>query len=156
MNGLVELIFEEVPDVAVNSLVSDLLNGAAITEISHSELGRCESNSVENNYFKFLKLTEDATSIIVKTKEISIGGVIINRPLVRMLRYHNLNEVAVIFDSLDVAKNNQRTAILNMAAGTKVLAKRSGVREFYCGFEPASDQSTRLFSGEKIGPITVL
>lgn len=153
MNGLVELIFENVPDRDVGRLVANLLQGADVTEISHSELGRLDPSEVGDSYARLFEAAEEPASIFVKIAGASLGDVLIRHPLVRILRCNESNEVAVVFADTDVDAIDRRGAVLRMAAGAKVLAQTCGVTQFYCGYEPATDDRTRLFSGERIGPI---
>jgi hypothetical protein len=156
MNGLVELIFEEVPDAAVNLLICALLNGTVEREIQHSELGAREAKEIGGKYLELLRMTEGPASIFLKAAESSIGGVIIGHPLVRVLRCQDSNEVAFVFDSRDVRSSDRKDAVVKMALGAKVLAQRSNVTKFYCGFEPATDEKTRLFAEDVIGPLTAV
>jgi hypothetical protein len=156
MNGLVELIFEAVQNGAVKHLVYDLLNGAVVIGSSHSELGACELNTVDGDYLTSLWEAETAVSIFIRADQISIGGVLINRPVIRILRYQDTNDVSLIFDNADVIAGDRKEALRGLATGAKVLAKDSEVPKFYCGFEPATDEETRLFSGEVMGPIRSL
>lgn len=153
MNGLVELVFEKVPDRDVSQLVANLLQGAEVTEISHSELGRLEPSKVGDSYARLLKASEEPASVFVKSIGASLGGVLIRHPLVRILRYNESNEVAVVFVDTDVDATDRQDAVLRMAAGAKVLAQTCGVAKFYCGYEPATDDRTRLFCGDRIGPV---
>jgi hypothetical protein len=156
MNGLVELVFEKVPDGAVNGLVSALLQEAHITKVSRSELGDREPKEVEGTYLQLLKATTEPASVFVKADETCIGGVSIHRPLVRILRCCESSEVTVVFDSQDVVTTDRQDAVLRMAAGARALAESSDVAEFYCGYEPATDEKTRLFCKGKVGPLTAL
>ncbi|WDZ95954.1 hypothetical protein Herbaro_21160 [Herbaspirillum sp. WKF16] len=156
MNGLVELIFEAVQNGAVKHLVDDLLKGGVVIGSSHSELGVCELNVIDENYLTSLWEAETAVSVFIRADQISIGGVLINRPVIRILRYQNSNDVSLIFDSADVIESDREEALRGLAAGAKILAKNSEVPKFYCGFEPATDEKTRLFCGEVMGPIRSL
>jgi hypothetical protein len=75
---------------------------------------------------------------------------------VRILRFEGSNEVAVVFGSGDVDATVRQDVVAKLAAGAKVLASSADVPEYYCGFEPATDEKTRLFSRDKIGPLTTV
>lgn len=156
MDGLIELIFERVPDGAVDKLLHDLLQGQGILELSHSELGSLEPTKGTQKLLPLLLGQLEPTSIFVRTANTMIGGVSIRSPLVRILRFDELNEVAVVFDRADVSAINQQDAVTMLWSGANVLARSAGVPEYYCGFEPATDESTRLFSTNKIGPLVAI
>lgn len=156
MNGLIELIFERVPDGALNKLVSDLLQGAGILELSHSELGCIETNNTCRDLLLLLNKSLEPSSIFIRSAYVSIGDVEICCPLIRILRFEGLNEVAVIFAGTDIITTDSEDSVEKLAASATVLANNANVIDFYCGFEPAADEQTRLFSRNKIGPIVKL
>lgn len=153
MDGLIELIFENVPDDSVDRLVYDLLQGAGILEISHSELGRLEQKLVDQDLMSFLMKEAEPASIFVRAACVTVGGIPIRSPLIRILRFEGSNEVAVIFESVDISSTDRLGAVRKLAAGANVLASGANVPDYYCGFEPATDEVTRLFSRDAIGPL---
>ena len=153
MDGLIELIFERVPDDAVGTLMSDLLQGGSILELSHSELGSLDPKEFGHDVMPLLKQKAEPSAVFVRIANAEIGGVSIRSPLVRILRFEGANEAAVIFGSGDVDATTRQDVVTALAAGAKVLASGAAVSEYYCGFEPATDKMTRLFSKDKIGPL---
>jgi hypothetical protein len=156
MDGLIELIFERVPDGAVDKLVNDLLQGVGILELSHSELGSLDPKKAGQDLMPLLKQEAEPSSIFVRAAIATIGDVPIRSPLVRILRFEGSNEVAVVFGSADVDATDRQDVVTKLAAGAKVLASSADVPEYYCGFEPATDEKTRLFSWDKIGPLVTV
>lgn len=156
MNGLVELTFENVPDKSVNKLVSALLNGTPPSEIAHSELGNRDVSDLGGDFFRLFAGADVPASMFIKTERLSVGGIEIHRPVIRILRLENFNEVTVVFDNSDVLAGDRKEALSLLATCAEALATESGVVEFYCGFEPSTDEATRLFTGKKIGPLKII
>lgn len=156
MDGLIELIFERVPDGAIDKLVNDLLQGADILELSHSELGSLDPKMVGQDLMSLINQESEPSSIFVRTVNVTIGDVLIRRPLLRILRFEGSNEVAVVFGAADVDETDRQHLVTKLAAGANVLASSADVSEYYCGFEPATDEKTRLFAKDKIGPLITL
>lgn len=156
MDGLIELIFERVPDGAVAKLVNDLLQGAEVLALSHSELGSLDIKKVGQDLMLLLKQEAEPSSIFVRSANATIGSVSIRGPLVRILRFEGSNEVALVFRGDDVDATDGQDVVAKLAAGAKVLSRNAEVQEYYCGFEPATDKETRLFSRDKIGPLVTV
>ncbi|WP_457337684.1 hypothetical protein [Rhizobacter sp. P5_C2] len=63
MDGLIELVFERVPDKALRGLVYDLLQGAEVLEVTHSGLGSFDLGEIEQQLGALLMLgTESGIS----------------------------------------------------------------------------------------------
>ena len=156
MDGLIELIFERVPDNAVVKLINGLLQGEGILELSHSERGSLDPKKIDHDLMPLLKQEAEPSSILMRIANTTIGDVPIHNPLVRILHFEGSNEVAVVFDSEDVDATVRQDVVTKLAAGAKALANGADVPEYYCGFEPATDEKTRLFSKDKIGPLITI
>ncbi|WP_426395237.1 hypothetical protein ACN9M1_13900 [Ralstonia sp. R-29] len=153
MDGLIELVFEGVPEHAVDKLVCDLRQGAAILEIFHSELGCLAPEQADQDLTQFLTKETTPVSLFVRTALVTVGGIPIRNPLVRVLRFAGVIEVTVVFESADIDAADRKDATTKLAAGTESLACSMGVSRYYCGFEPATDERTRLFSKGRLGPL---
>lgn len=156
MDGLIELIFERVPDGAVDELVKDRLVRGGICELAHSELGSLDPKKVGLNLISLLEREDVPSSIFLRVGIVMIGDVPIRNPLIRILRFERCNEVMVVFNSIDIDATDRRCIVTRLAAGAKVLADALDVPDYCCGFEPATDEKTRLFSRDKIGPLLSL
>ncbi|GGY20378.1 hypothetical protein [Paludibacterium paludis] len=156
MDGLIELIFEQVPDEAVGRLMNDLLQGVDILELSHSELGRLDPKKANFDLMTLLEQEAEPLSLFVRTTTVTVEDVTIRSPMVRILRCGGVNEITVIFDRGDVDEAVRLNVGETLAAGAKAVASRANVSEYYCGFEPASDDKTRLFAKDKIGPLMTI
>lgn len=153
MGGLIELVFVRVPDGAVHKLVNDLSQSGDILEFSHSEVCGLNQEKAILDLTLLLKYEVGPFSIFVRIANASIGGVPIRSSLVRILRFEGMNEVAFVFGSAEIEATDRQDAVEKLAAGAEALASGTGVLAYYCGFEPATDEKTRLFSNERMGPL---
>ncbi|WP_176041077.1 hypothetical protein [Burkholderia stabilis] len=156
MDGLIELIFDRVPGGNVDKLVNDFLQGGDILGISHSELGSLDPKTVNRYLMPILRQETDFSSVFIRTANAMIGNVSIRSPLVRILRFEGGIEVAIVFDSADIEATDRQGVVTKLAVGAAALASSAGVPEYYCGFEPANDEKTRLFTRGKIGPLVTV
>ena len=153
MNGIIEIIFEGVPDENVDNLVRAIIGRADVLDVSHSELGVIENSLTRHGLICSLKKYDVPVSIFINLSFAEIGGVVIAAPLLRVLRFENVNEASVVFSDRDVKDGDDQDAVSKLAEGTDEIAHMAGALDCYCGFEPATDMSTRLFTRGKVGPL---
>ena len=60
------------------------------------------------------------------------------------------------FDKFGINEFIMVNAQTQLMEAAKQLAYKYKIKSFYCGFEPASDMATRLFTGDKLGPLMKL
>lgn len=156
MDGLIELIFDAVPDGSVDGLVYGLLQEASPMELSHSELGLLDPKQLDQGLKELLKDGSVSASIFIRAASVRVGDVRISAPLIRILRSEGSSEVAVIFGSADIDPTDRQEASKKLLVGADLLARGADVADYFCGYEPATDESTRLFSRDRIGPLVRL
>jgi hypothetical protein len=150
---LVELVFDKIPDNLLNILVANIIQSSNILEISHSELGKIADLHNDQDFIQHLKSGPNPASIFITSTWASIGKVKIRQPLIRLLRFEQTNEVSIIFSNNDIDKIDSKNIIMSLALGAKHLSQISHSDDYYCGYEPATDQKTRFFSKDTIGPL---
>ncbi|WP_153490586.1 hypothetical protein [Burkholderia cepacia] len=68
MDGLIELIFDRVPDGNIDKLVNDLLQGEDVLELTHSELGSLDPKKADQ-YLKPIQQEEmEYSSIFIRAE----------------------------------------------------------------------------------------
>ncbi|MCA3697908.1 hypothetical protein [Aquidulcibacter sp.] len=152
-DGLIELIFLQVPDGKVESLVCELVQNASIFELSHSELGNLDPKKSELGIISLFRNFEEPYAIFIRSDEIHVGEVQLQKPLIRIIRYEGLNEVAVLFDTLEIKLLSWDDFVDKLYMVAKRLAIQSETLVYCCGLEPGTDKDTQLFSSEGVGPL---
>lgn len=150
---LVELVFDKIPDNLLNILVANIIQSFNILEIFHSELGEITDHHNDHDFMQYLKSGPTPASIFIKSNFARIGKVKIRQPLIRLLRFEQINEVSIIFSNNDIDKIDSENIIISLALGAKNLSQISHSYDYYCGYEPATDPKTRFFSKDTIGPL---
>ncbi len=153
MDGLIELVFESVANNSVCPLLNDLLQGSDIVELSHSELGSLDAKT-RHDLIQLLNQNAGPSSIAFRAVSAKVGDIQIRTPYLQVLRFEGLNEVAISFASTDIEPKDRQHIATKLAEGAAKLAGSAGVTQYYCGFEPATDERTQLFAGGKMGPLT--
>jgi hypothetical protein len=149
MEGLVELVFAGVAPEKVGGLMADIFRDAKDVGFAEAELPVLLP-AVLNETEKRLATYKPPLTISLLAQGVSIGGVVLRKPIVRVIRYNNKIDVEIVFDVRDVYG---RVDSLSKAAGA--LAQTHLVDSCFCGYEPAKDLETRLFTGSRLGPIAV-
>jgi hypothetical protein len=151
-DGLIELIFLQVPDSKVDSLVSEIVQNANPFELFHSELGNLDPKKSELGIISLLQQFAEPSSVFIRSDILNVGEVWLDNPLIRIVRYDELNEVAVVFDAVKIVPTSWESFVDKLAIGAKKLAVQSEAYGYCCGLEPGTDEETQFFSSERIGP----
>lgn len=154
MHGLIELIFDSVPDSKLDALIWSLVDKTSAIEIFYSEKGNIDVSEANQGFLTLFNNEATAEAFFIKTNSAVVGSVVVNKPVVRVLRFNKTNEVMVIFSNLDLA--NSENVVTELADGAGYIADTLSISDYYCGFEPATDPRTRLFTKAEIGPFLKL
>lgn len=152
MDGLIELIFEGVSPANVDAFTLSLLEQAEIIGVSHSEYGDIEPSRLGGGLRALLSGIEMAELITLRTNRVQIGSIVFAHPLLRVHHVGEAFDLEVIVDSAEIYRNGAMNKIAELAACAKETAARWSVQRYYCGFEPATDRVTLLFSDSGLEP----
>ncbi len=156
MSELVEVVFENVQKAEVLSLLMQLVSSSGkIIDVHCSEdFNLMDANELDLNSLRsFLDFDGDACALI-RLDIMGVGNIALPNILVRLNKYSDNYDIDFNFD-LEGVENIEMPALLselhNHASG---IAEHHGLVDFFCGMEPASDEDTRYFTNEKMGPLT--
>ncbi|WP_146749460.1 hypothetical protein [Paracidovorax anthurii] len=153
MNGLIELVFDGISVHYINGLVCEIIQQGNILEITGTEVGAIDASRLEHELVSMLRNCLVPASMFLKVDLIEVGGVGISSPLLRILSFEGKGELAVLFEASDIDEASRNDAAIKLADGARSLAIKAQAHDFYCGFEPATDRKTRLFSANESGPV---
>lgn len=68
----------------------------------------------------------------------------------QILKYNNVYDLSLSIEEKEIS---QKTSILNLKYTVDKLAEKLKSKIFYCGYEPAIDEETRMFSSFEMGPL---
>ena len=152
---MLEVVFEGILRSKVYMLLMKLLsNSGKIIEVHCSEKIKVfDNNSIsEQKIGSFLNLP-DSASLLIKLSYIEIDSIVISSVLLRLVKYGDQFDIDFNFDERDV--RNMSTTVLMKKIHQYVvdLGKRHEVNHWFGGMEPASDEDTRYFTDNKLGPL---
>ena len=156
MSSLFEVVFENVVKSNVIRLLMLLIAGAGrITNIQCSENIRLiiEGDLDVKALDSVLSFHGDVT-VLINLVDMKIGGVTLPKVLLRWVKYGDLYDIDFNFDSNDLEDMGMMNLVTALHGDIKEIAKDNGVVAFFGGMEPASDEDTRYFTNDVLGPLS--
>lgn len=154
MSNLFEVVFESVPKNNVLEFLSYLIpEPRIIVNYQFSEKNQLiNTNEYAEALRYFLNFYGDI-SIIINLDHIKIDDLILPEILLRLVKYGQQYDIDYNFD-LNLIKDTPIPDLVKKIHNhTKNIAKDNGISNFFGGMEPASDESTRYFTNNNLGPL---
>jgi len=155
MDELIEIVFENVSKEKVFHLLKCLrCDAESIASVGASEdidflkNGELNQQAIES----IINFSGDVT-ILIRLKKIKIGEITIPLVLLRLVKYDDQFDVDFNFDHSEIQYLPQSMIIKELHKRISEIAKENGVISWFAGIEPASDEETRYFTNEEIGPL---
>ena len=155
MANLIEVVFEHIGKSCVlqllKLLITSLENVISIECTESLSLFKDEQLS-EQGLEQFLGFESDVT-VLIKIRSIDLGNIILPNLQLRLLKYEGQYDIEFNFDSNELENTTTMTLVKELHSHAKRVALECGVNDFYCGIEPASDEDTRYFTNDELGPL---
>ena len=153
MGQLVEIVFENLtPSSQVAMLVElrELIPKGSFLETGSSHI---ELETVSLGKLCQLYQNYDNRVLSIDPDSIKILSVMIKSPRINLSKYDsNRFDVNMNFDIEQVKESSLNRLIEVLHEFASQLAKKIDIPNYYCGLDPAIDEDTRLFTGDKLGP----
>lgn len=125
---------------------------------------------LSNSTLKDYNIATDSTEIDVHSKEklfnsinqssdgafvftflnFSLKDILLSQVWFRIDKYNNTYDLSLDFEEKEL---RQKSSISDLQKRVASLAGELKTTNYYCGYEPAIDEDTRLFSGMSLGPL---
>lgn len=155
MANLIEVVFENVGKNCVlqllKLLITSLENIISIECTENPSLFR-EGQIFEEDINPFLDFEGDIT-VLIKIRSIDLSNIILPNVQLRLLKYEGQYDVEFNFDFNELENTATTTLVKELHAHAKCISLECGVSDFCCGMEPASDEDTRYFTNDELGPL---
>lgn len=92
-------------------------------------------------------------SVLVSLNDMNIGGVTLPNVLLRLVKYGDCYDIDFNFDTEEVENTDMTALVAELHHHAQQIAGEHRMAEFFCGMEPASDEDTRYFTNEMLGPL---
>lgn len=155
MAELSEVAFENILRSKMYKVLLALLNNAGhIIEIRCSENIQFSGGGelTEQEIESFLDLSDDA-SIIIKLSDLQIGDNLVPAVLLRVMKYGNQFDIDFNFSEQDIKSMIISVIIKKIYEFASGIGKSYEIEQWFGGMEPASDEDTRYFTDDTLGPL---
>lgn len=154
MAGLLEIVFEDVRQDMVLPLLQIVVASAA-TVIS----AECSEDFLvwSDGHIKFDEICatiefDEPVSILINVRSLRVASVTVDAALVRIIKYQGKFYMDISFDEEDAGLQGV-DVVGNFFEFSKELANKFELVSYYFGMEPASDEASRFFTNDVLGPL---
>ncbi len=157
MSNLIEVVFEDVAKSCVKKLLSLLIPSfEGVLGVDCSEnISVFEGNEISDKGIESFLSFDGDVAILVDVEAMKLESLILPRVQLRLMKYGNQCDIDFNFNSNELKNISTATLIKQLHAYVKKLAVNCNVSSFFGGMEPASDEDTRYFTNEELGPLVV-
>ncbi|WP_460410534.1 MULTISPECIES: hypothetical protein [unclassified Pseudomonas] len=154
MAGLLEIVFENVKQNVVLPLLETVIaNAASVVSAECSEVFSVWNNGkLELDAVDAALGFNGAVSVLINVRGLKFIDVSVNSALIRILKYQGGFDLDISFDEDDDGLADV-DGVGAFFAFSKEVAKKFEFGNCYFGMEPASDESTRFFTNDVLGPL---
>lgn len=157
MSSLFEVVFENIVKSNVIRLLTILIEGAG--RIDNAQCSEdikliAEGKLDITRLISVLNFQGDVT-LLINLDDLKIGGVILPRVLLRLVKYGEQYDVDFNFDVNDLEDVRMMYLVTELHVYAKEMARDHDMETFFGGMEPASDESSRYFTNGKLGPVSI-
>jgi len=152
IDHLIEIIFRNIPNDKIGALLKDLSsNGQKI--VNHNFTCDCpEINwSIETSIEKIF-LENSNFGLFINLKELTRGNICLPNCGIAVYKDENTINLEINFQLLDLKDVPIKDLTKNLMELAKSIAVQYQIDDYFCGFEPAQETKTRLFTNEQLGP----
>ena len=146
---VLELVFECTNEASVLQLWHAFVHPEQCIRAWHSDLGDVSAENLATRHPSNWWRQEPAV-LHINLQQIRLGLVDIERPLLRFIHHDKMYIVEVIFDQWTA---HGGSFIADLLEASAALAAQVQALDWFCGMEPASDETTRLFTQDRPGPL---
>jgi hypothetical protein len=157
VTNLIEVVFENIDKSCVMQLLALLILSAKnVTGIQCSEGIELfvNGNTSDEEFNRLLNFDGDISALI-NLQAMKVGDITLPNVLLRLVKYGDLYDIDFNFDSNELGSINMMQLLTELHRYAKGIALKYSVESIYAGMEPASDEDTRYFTDNEIGPLTL-
>lgn len=155
MSNVIEVVFENVLKIKVIKLLMFLkeTSGRLVNVQCSEDIELMKQGDIDVFVLDSLLNFEGNVSVLLNLSDMKIGDIILPNILLRLVKYGGYYDIDFNFDSEDIENIDIMAVIVELHHYVKEVAREYNISNFFCGVEPASDQITRYFTNESLGPL---
>ncbi|CAH0182122.1 hypothetical protein ABH908_004893 [Pseudomonas frederiksbergensis] len=154
MAGLLEIVFEDVTQEVMLPFLERVVSDAesVVSAECSEDFWVWKNGQIQLDAISAAIEFDEDLSVLVNVRGLRFMGVIVNSALIRVLKYQGKFDLDISFDEHDFWLCGVG-AVNALLAYSKAAAKKFEFVSCYFGMEPASDEATRFFTNDILGPL---
>lgn len=156
MSSILEVVFEGVAKSSIFHFLAILINNAEkVTDFQCSEnILIFESSKLSKEGMNQFLCFEGDASVLINIKAMKLIDIVLPHVQLRLIKYGRHFDIDFNFDQYELENISMPILLESLHVFAKSLASEFGVHSVYGGMEPASDEDTRYFTNEQLGPLS--
>jgi hypothetical protein len=156
MSNLFEVVFENVAKNDVSQLLMTLITSSKriISAQCSEDFVLMDGDKLNTNILDLVLNFDGDISALINFQDMKVGRVILPKILLRLVKYTDQYDIDFSFDESEFENEDMMSQISEIHSYAKKLASEYDITSFFGGMEPASDEDTRYFTNELLGPLT--
>ena len=146
---IIEVAFESAHLEKITGLLSVMLSNSTLKDYSISSDSSEINLRSKDDLITSIKGSSDG-AFYFNFLDCSLNNIMLTNLGFQIIKYDNIYE---LYLSIDENEIRQKVSILELQTCVVSLAGELKSTSYFCGYEPAMDEETRLFSGMTLGPL---
>lgn len=145
----IEIVFERVQLEKIVGLLLRILANSTLKEYSVSTDSSEINLQSKKTLFTSIEQSSDG-SFYFNFLDYSLKDILLSSVGFQIIKYYNVYDLILSIDEREI---REKVSILDLQERVASLAEELEASRYYCGYEPAMDEETRIFSGVSLGPL---
>jgi hypothetical protein len=146
---IIEIVFERVHLEKIVRLLMSTLSSSTLKDYNiATDSTEIDLHSKEK-LFNSINQSSDG-SFYFDFLDYSLNDILLSRVGFQIIKYNDVYDLSLSIEEKDL---KQKASISDLHNRVVSLAEELKTTNYYCGYEPAVDEDTRLFSGISLGPL---
>lgn len=146
---IIEVVFERVRLEKIVGLLLKILPNSTLKDYSVSTDSTEINLQSKETLFSSIEHSSDG-SFYFNFLDYSLKDILLSRMGFQIIKYGNVYDLSLSIDEREI---REKVSILDLQELVASLAEDLEASSYYCGYEPAMDEETRIFSGVSLGPL---
>lgn len=146
---IIEIVFEKVQLEKIVGFLIRILSNSTLKDYNVSTDSSEINLQSKETLFNSIDKSSDG-SFYFNFLDYGLKDILLSRVGFQIFKYDNFYDLSLSIEEKEI---RQKVSILDLQKRVASLAEELKTTNYYCGYEPAMDEETRIFSGVSLGPL---
>ena len=149
VSEIIEIVFEGIQlEKTVKFLARILSNSTLIDKNIATDLSDINLQSEKKMFTSINQSSEGSFGFYFSN--FYLKDILLSRVGFQIIKYNNVYDLNLSIEEKEI---REKISILDLQERVAYLAEELKATNYYCGYEPAMDEETRIFTGVSFGPL---